>query len=181
MPVSLVPIPFASCTDCDYDGREENDAFFGFDPIDRESIDAPPATLTKEGVYQCKKHGSTSAYYSYPRHDCTLPIYRSPMLLPFPTSHLLPHFSLASLTLPSPPLPVSVLPVSVLPVSVLPVSVPSSPNPLPRVLFIVPLLDYLLAAKTHANTPHAAACNQCYGWKKQIARLRAAEKKAGKK
>ncbi|KAF8140985.1 hypothetical protein K438DRAFT_1995441 [Mycena galopus ATCC 62051] len=33
---------FPHCTDCDFDGREENDAFFGFDPIDRESIDAPP-------------------------------------------------------------------------------------------------------------------------------------------
>jgi hypothetical protein len=42
--------PYASslthpqCTDCNFDGREENDTFFGFDPIDHEGIDAPPAT-----------------------------------------------------------------------------------------------------------------------------------------
>ncbi|KAJ7823032.1 hypothetical protein B0H13DRAFT_2446498 [Mycena leptocephala] len=72
------------CTDCNCDGREENDAFFGFDPIDREGIEAPPAIVNKDGVYQSKKHAS-------------------------------------------------------------------------------------------------AACNQCYGWKKQIARARAAAKKAGKK
>ncbi|KAK7029647.1 hypothetical protein VNI00_014345 [Paramarasmius palmivorus] len=72
------------CEDCGYDGREDNDAFFGFDPIDREGIEAPAATLSKDGVYQCKKHGS-------------------------------------------------------------------------------------------------AGCNQCYGWKKQITRLRTAAKKAGKK
>ncbi|KAF7354141.1 hypothetical protein MVEN_01101600 [Mycena venus] len=29
------------CTDCDFDGREENDAFFGFDPIDREGHRGP--------------------------------------------------------------------------------------------------------------------------------------------
>jgi len=46
------------CSDCTYDGREENDAFFGFDPIDREGIECPGATLNKDGVYQCKKHGS---------------------------------------------------------------------------------------------------------------------------
>ncbi|KAJ7864557.1 hypothetical protein B0H13DRAFT_2563627, partial [Mycena leptocephala] len=57
--------PYASslthpqCTDCNFDGREENDTFFGFDPIDHEGIDAPPATLTKDEVYQCKKHAST--------------------------------------------------------------------------------------------------------------------------
>ncbi|KAF8140977.1 hypothetical protein K438DRAFT_1534160, partial [Mycena galopus ATCC 62051] len=53
------------CTDCDYDGREENDAFYGFDPIDRESIQVPPTTVTKEGVYQCNKHGSASESSSY--------------------------------------------------------------------------------------------------------------------
>ncbi|KIK79772.1 hypothetical protein PAXRUDRAFT_160355 [Paxillus rubicundulus Ve08.2h10] len=46
------------CTECDYDGREENDAFYGFDPIDRSPIEAPPTTTNKDGVYQCKKHGS---------------------------------------------------------------------------------------------------------------------------
>jgi len=47
------------CADCNFDGREENDAFFGFDPIDREAIEAPGAAANKDGVYQCKKHGST--------------------------------------------------------------------------------------------------------------------------
>ncbi|KAF8161907.1 hypothetical protein K438DRAFT_1482527, partial [Mycena galopus ATCC 62051] len=44
--------------DCNFDGREENDSFFGFDLIDREGIEALPVTVTKEGVYQYKKHGS---------------------------------------------------------------------------------------------------------------------------
>ncbi|KAF8884742.1 hypothetical protein CPB84DRAFT_1712959 [Gymnopilus junonius] len=46
------------CAVCAFDGREENDSFFGFDFIDREGIDCPPATQNKDGVYQCKKHGS---------------------------------------------------------------------------------------------------------------------------
>jgi len=46
------------CTECQYDGREENDAFYGFDPIDRVGLEAPTVTTTKDGVYQCKKHGS---------------------------------------------------------------------------------------------------------------------------
>ncbi|KAG6910730.1 hypothetical protein DXG01_008261 [Tephrocybe rancida] len=46
------------CTDCNFDGREENDSFFGFDSIDREPIVAPVVTQNKDGVYQCKKHGS---------------------------------------------------------------------------------------------------------------------------
>ncbi|EIM87653.1 uncharacterized protein STEHIDRAFT_56805 [Stereum hirsutum FP-91666 SS1] len=83
------------CTDCGVDTREENDAFFGFDPIDREGLEAPAATVTKDGTYQCKKHGSPCAY-------------RSKML-------------------------------------------------------------------------RHSACNQCYGWKKQITRARTAAKKAGKK
>lgn len=66
------------CTECDYDGREENDAFFGvsvtfsfgvsllilrgclqYDPMDRGGLEAPPAIQNKEGLWQCKKHGST--------------------------------------------------------------------------------------------------------------------------
>ncbi|GLB39005.1 hypothetical protein LshimejAT787_0601670 [Lyophyllum shimeji] len=46
------------CEDCNFDGREENDAFFGYDPMDRDPIEAPNVTQNKEGVYQCKKHGS---------------------------------------------------------------------------------------------------------------------------
>jgi hypothetical protein len=64
------------CQDCSYDGREDNDAFYGvsitvtlqylshrlpkFDPIDREPIDDPNVSQNKEGKYQCKKHGSAS-------------------------------------------------------------------------------------------------------------------------
>ncbi|KAF8239950.1 hypothetical protein L208DRAFT_1182415, partial [Tricholoma matsutake] len=47
------------CDDCAFDGREENDGFYGFDTIDREAIQPPAVTQNKEGVYQCKKHGST--------------------------------------------------------------------------------------------------------------------------
>ncbi|KAF7375735.1 hypothetical protein MSAN_00463100 [Mycena sanguinolenta] len=47
----------SQCTDCDFDDREENDAFVGFDKIDRGSLEAPPMGQNKGGVYQCKKHG----------------------------------------------------------------------------------------------------------------------------
>ncbi|KAJ3534867.1 hypothetical protein NM688_g7066 [Phlebia brevispora] len=46
------------CEDCSFDGREDNDAFFGFDPIDRDGLEAPLASPNKDGVYQCKKHTS---------------------------------------------------------------------------------------------------------------------------
>lgn len=46
------------CKDCDYDGREENDGFYGFDAINREPLQPPAVTTNKDGVYQCKKHGS---------------------------------------------------------------------------------------------------------------------------
>ncbi|KAG7086920.1 hypothetical protein E1B28_002836 [Marasmius oreades] len=46
------------CEECSYDGREENDSFFGFDFIDRDPIEPPATTQNKDGVYQCKKHGS---------------------------------------------------------------------------------------------------------------------------
>ncbi|KAF9447569.1 hypothetical protein P691DRAFT_802206 [Macrolepiota fuliginosa MF-IS2] len=48
------------CTECDYDGREDNDAFYGYDPIDREAIECPALSTNKDGVYQCKKHGSAT-------------------------------------------------------------------------------------------------------------------------
>jgi hypothetical protein len=71
------------CDDCSFDGREENDAFFGvsvqvlsslyrtsdesidtqFDPIDRDALDAPTASPNKDGVYQCKKHSSASTCF----------------------------------------------------------------------------------------------------------------------
>ncbi|GAW04186.1 hypothetical protein F5879DRAFT_1021424 [Lentinula edodes] len=53
------------CAICGYDGREENDAFFGFDPIDREGIEAPSATINKDGDYQCKKHALTACNQCY--------------------------------------------------------------------------------------------------------------------
>ena len=36
-----------------------------FDPIDREGIEAPTSTPNKEGVYQCKKHTSTSKFINF--------------------------------------------------------------------------------------------------------------------
>ncbi|KAF8622993.1 hypothetical protein AX15_006587 [Amanita polypyramis BW_CC] len=47
------------CSDCDYDGREDNDAFYGFDFKNRDGLECL-ASPNKEGVYQCKKHGSAS-------------------------------------------------------------------------------------------------------------------------
>ncbi|KIJ22923.1 hypothetical protein M422DRAFT_39876 [Sphaerobolus stellatus SS14] len=46
------------CTQCDFDGREENDGFFGFTPWDREPLELPTASPNKDGAWQCKKHGS---------------------------------------------------------------------------------------------------------------------------
>lgn len=40
-----------------------------FDPIDRDGIEAPAATVNKDGQYQCKKHGSTGV--------CPSPLARS--------------------------------------------------------------------------------------------------------
>ncbi|KAG8874955.1 hypothetical protein FRB98_008139 [Tulasnella sp. 332] len=45
------------CSDCDYDGREDNDGFYGFDHTDRDGLEAPPYSFNKDGVPQCKKHG----------------------------------------------------------------------------------------------------------------------------
>ncbi|KAF7354157.1 hypothetical protein MVEN_01103300 [Mycena venus] len=45
LPPPSIPmlITFRSqCADCSFDGREKNGAFFGFDPIDREDIEARP-------------------------------------------------------------------------------------------------------------------------------------------
>jgi len=48
------------CADCDIDTREENDAFFGFDTLDREPLSIPTNLHNKEGVYQCKKHANAT-------------------------------------------------------------------------------------------------------------------------
>ncbi|KAI4518338.1 hypothetical protein EV122DRAFT_209620 [Schizophyllum commune] len=53
------------CTECDVDFREENDGFFGFDPMNREGLEAPASSTTKDGTYQCKKHGSASCNQCY--------------------------------------------------------------------------------------------------------------------
>ncbi|KAF8157213.1 hypothetical protein B0H34DRAFT_783303 [Crassisporium funariophilum] len=53
------------CTDCSFDGREENDGFFGFDFFDRDPIECPTSTQNKEGAYQCKKHGSAGCTQCY--------------------------------------------------------------------------------------------------------------------
>ncbi|KAG5640603.1 hypothetical protein DXG03_007953 [Asterophora parasitica] len=46
------------CSDCSFDGREENDLFYGYDFMDRAPIEPPVVTRDKDGNYQCKKHGS---------------------------------------------------------------------------------------------------------------------------
>ncbi|KAF9041542.1 hypothetical protein BJ165DRAFT_1530256 [Panaeolus papilionaceus] len=53
------------CTECDCDMREENDSFYGLDTIDREPIECPTSSTNKDGVYQCKKHGSTTCNQCY--------------------------------------------------------------------------------------------------------------------
>ena len=40
--------------------------------MDREGLEAPTSTINKEGVYQCKKHGSTGEVVSYRRNASLL-------------------------------------------------------------------------------------------------------------
>jgi len=48
------------CGSCSFDGREENDSFFGLTPWDRDALELPSdAKPNKDGVWQCKKHSST--------------------------------------------------------------------------------------------------------------------------
>ncbi|KZT61662.1 hypothetical protein CALCODRAFT_413732, partial [Calocera cornea HHB12733] len=53
------------CKDCQFDGREDNNTFFGFDPIDREPLSVPAYTVNKDGKYNCKKHASDSCAQCY--------------------------------------------------------------------------------------------------------------------
>ncbi|KAF8907146.1 hypothetical protein CPB85DRAFT_1436695 [Mucidula mucida] len=46
------------CDECDFDGRQENDAFFGVKSSDRAYLDVPESVVNMEGLYQCKKHGA---------------------------------------------------------------------------------------------------------------------------
>ncbi|KAI7760989.1 hypothetical protein LZL87_012142 [Fusarium oxysporum] len=48
------------CEDCSTDLREENDAFYGFDPVDRDGLEVPPASVNDEGVYICDQHSSAT-------------------------------------------------------------------------------------------------------------------------
>ncbi|KAG9003528.1 hypothetical protein FRB94_003048 [Tulasnella sp. JGI-2019a] len=46
------------CDECDYDGREENDGFFGLKHSDRDPLEMPATIVNKAGDHQCKKHGT---------------------------------------------------------------------------------------------------------------------------
>ncbi|KAG7530807.1 hypothetical protein FFLO_04786 [Filobasidium floriforme] len=47
------------CEACAFDAREENDSFFGLDPIERRPLQVPAYTKNaKDGSIQCKKHSS---------------------------------------------------------------------------------------------------------------------------
>ncbi|RFN48418.1 hypothetical protein FIE12Z_7329 [Fusarium flagelliforme] len=48
------------CDDCQIDGREDNDAFYGFHSQDRDPVEVSPVTRTEDGLYQCDKHQSQS-------------------------------------------------------------------------------------------------------------------------
>ncbi|KAI5448914.1 hypothetical protein NCC49_005767 [Naganishia albida] len=49
------------CNDCNFDAREENDSFFGFDLIQRDPLTLPAYTVNgKDGSIQCKKHSSSN-------------------------------------------------------------------------------------------------------------------------
>ncbi|KAH6960203.1 hypothetical protein DER45DRAFT_154759 [Fusarium avenaceum] len=48
------------CDECEVDLREENDAFYGLDTIDRNAIECPPTTFSDAGGYSCVKHTSST-------------------------------------------------------------------------------------------------------------------------
>ncbi|KAJ9416838.1 hypothetical protein FOXG_20836 [Fusarium oxysporum f. sp. lycopersici 4287] len=48
------------CEDCSVDLREENDAFYGFDSVERDAIESPHASINDDGVYMCKKHDNAT-------------------------------------------------------------------------------------------------------------------------
>ncbi|KDN45815.1 hypothetical protein RSAG8_04648, partial [Rhizoctonia solani AG-8 WAC10335] len=47
------------CEECGLDLREDNDAFYGFDSINRDPLECS-ALSTNDGGFQCKKHGSSA-------------------------------------------------------------------------------------------------------------------------
>ncbi|EJT99309.1 hypothetical protein DACRYDRAFT_23895 [Dacryopinax primogenitus] len=53
------------CSDCQFDGREDNNLVFGFDPSPRDPLNVPDYSLNKEGKYNCKKHGSDTCNLCY--------------------------------------------------------------------------------------------------------------------
>ncbi|RGP64253.1 hypothetical protein FSPOR_8073 [Fusarium sporotrichioides] len=46
------------CEDCDIDCREENDAFYGFNSMDRDALEVPQASFNNDGIYHCEQHSS---------------------------------------------------------------------------------------------------------------------------
>ncbi|KAF8601875.1 hypothetical protein BDV93DRAFT_524439 [Ceratobasidium sp. AG-I] len=54
------------CRECEFDGREDNDLTFGFEPAPaRGSLDLPATTANKDGVIQCKKHANPDCRQCY--------------------------------------------------------------------------------------------------------------------
>ncbi|KAH6886832.1 hypothetical protein B0T10DRAFT_563067 [Thelonectria olida] len=45
------------CEECACDLREDNDAFYGFNSIDRASLQCPPVAMN-DGYYTCEAHSS---------------------------------------------------------------------------------------------------------------------------
>ncbi|CEI70820.1 hypothetical protein FVEN_g701 [Fusarium venenatum] len=48
------------CEDCGVDLREENDAFYGFDSVDRDALTCPPVSTNDDGIYICDQHDTNS-------------------------------------------------------------------------------------------------------------------------
>ncbi|KAI6764233.1 hypothetical protein HG530_008022 [Fusarium avenaceum] len=53
------------CDECEVDLREENDAFYGFDTIDRNALECPPTTLSDAGEYSCAKHAASYLFAKF--------------------------------------------------------------------------------------------------------------------
>ncbi|KZO91323.1 hypothetical protein CALVIDRAFT_471487, partial [Calocera viscosa TUFC12733] len=53
------------CSQYQFDSREDDNTFYGLDPIDHKALSVPDYSVNKEGKYNCKKHGSDTCSQCY--------------------------------------------------------------------------------------------------------------------
>lgn len=159
--ISVITIPICGqCTDCDVDLREENDGFFGV-RMARSPLVCSLTTLTLRFVCSLilwigrvlRRLRQARTRTTCISARSTVQLVRSP---PKRTFTFQPFVLLLALC------------------SVSRSMIPTITNLKLFFFVIYPPLTPLL-------TIYDVECTQCYGWKKQITRLRAAAKKAGRK